>query len=479
MRTDGLTAYETWDLTVPVLPPRSRLFNLNPIGVGTPMAECLASYFSRLAEAHCLSPGLLHQHELMPRGAGARNMFSCKTDGHARSYTSSINGKDSVAANFVSVLGDLTGRGDLKYLTMIPWKPVLTSKFLMRNVAAWCPDCLIGWEESGQRIYAPLLWTLEVVKFCPYHRCPLRLTCPHCGLPQGVLGQRSRVGFCARCRQSIASDSGKDDSERYSALRQETPAWEIWVANQVARLIEAGPHDPPLLAREQLAELIRVASDIASVSKFARVLGVSTTAVKEWQMGVQPTFVLYLRLARVLNVCLADLLTTRVTPARIRFLRLVGVPQWRNVWLPRHSMLNRQDAARQMDAALTEVPPRSLMAFARRHGYSCGTLRRCFPDQCRAIQQRYREHYAASIEQRRAAKIGEFRRIAYRLHDHGMELCSNRILTRMSVPYSLNYAIAGGVLEEIKREILASRKSAGDPNRESRKEIALPGAPRT
>jgi hypothetical protein len=104
MGTDDLTAYETWDLTAPVLPPRSRLFNLNPIGVGTPMTECLTSYFSRVAEAHCLSPGLLHQYELMLRGAGARNMFGCKTNGHARSYASSINGKDSVAANFVSVL---------------------------------------------------------------------------------------------------------------------------------------------------------------------------------------------------------------------------------------------------------------------------------------------------------------------------------------------------------------------------------------
>jgi hypothetical protein len=326
MRTDDLAAYETWDLTAPVVPSRSRLFNLNPIGVGTPMVECLTSYFSRLAEAHWLSPGVLNQYELMLRGAGARNMFSCKTNGRGRSYTSGINGKDSVAANFVSVLGNLTGRGDLKYLTMIPWKPVLTSKFLMRNVAAWCPDCLIGWGESGQPVYVPLLWTLEVVKFCPYHRHPLRLTCPHCKLPQGLLGQRSLVGFCARCRRSLASDSGEDDSERYSALRQETPEWEIWVANQVAQLIEAGPHDPPLLTKEQLSELLRIATDIVGLNNFARILGVSTTAVNEWQLGVQPTFVLYLRLARVLNVPLADFLTGGGKPARIHSLRLVGVP---------------------------------------------------------------------------------------------------------------------------------------------------------
>ena len=113
MRTDGFVGYETWDLTAPIVPPRSRLFNLSPIGLGTSMVECLTSYFSRLAQAHCLSPGALNQYELMPHGAGARNMFSCKTNGGARSYTAGINGKDSVAANFVSVLGNLTARTTL------------------------------------------------------------------------------------------------------------------------------------------------------------------------------------------------------------------------------------------------------------------------------------------------------------------------------------------------------------------------------
>jgi transcriptional regulator with XRE-family HTH domain len=374
MRTDGFAAYETWDLTMPMVPPRSRLYNLDPAGFGTSMVECLTSYFSRLAEAHCLSPGVLVQHELMPHGAGARNMFSFKTNGRARCFTSCINGKDSVAGNFASVLGNLTRRGDLKYLTMIPWKPLLPSKFLMRNVAAWCPDCLIAWKQSGKTVYVPLLWTLEVVKFCPYHRRPLCLTCPHCKLAQGPLGQRSRVGFCARCRRSLAVDSGKDDSKRYSALRQETPEWEMWVANQVAQMIEAGFHNPPLLTREQLSELIRIASDLVGLTKLAQILGVSATAVYEWQIrGVQPTFVLYLRLARVLNVPLAEFLTGVAKPARIHSLRLIRLPQWRNVWIQPPSAFNNRDAARHMNATLTEVPPPSLMAFAKRTDIATGS----------------------------------------------------------------------------------------------------------
>ena len=83
----------------------------------------------------------------------------------------------------------MTARGRPQYLTIDPLEAALSIGSLMRDVAAWCPDCLISWEQSGEPVYVPLLWTLEVVKFCPFHRRPLRLTCPHCGLPQPILGQ--------------------------------------------------------------------------------------------------------------------------------------------------------------------------------------------------------------------------------------------------------------------------------------------------
>lgn len=190
----------------------------------------------------------------------------------------------------------------------------------------------------------------------------------------------------------------------------------------------------------------------------------STTAVYEWQIhGVQPTLVLYLRLARVLNVPLADLLTGRAIPANIHSLCLIGLPHWQNVLAPRRSAFNNNDAARQMKAALKEVPPPSLMAFVKRHGYTHRILRKYFPDQCQAIQQRYREHCAACIEQRRAARIEEFRRVALQLHKDGTELTLNRILTRMSIAHGLGHAIAREFLAEIRREIVGIDRPQESP----------------
>ena len=58
----------------------------------------------------------------------------------------------------------------------------------------------------------------------------------------------------------------------------------MWAANQVAQMIEAGFHNPPLLTREQVSELIRIASDLVGLTKLAQILGVSATAVYEWQI---------------------------------------------------------------------------------------------------------------------------------------------------------------------------------------------------
>jgi len=51
-----LERYEEWDVSIPPLPSRSRLYRLEPIGIGTPYVESLTGYIARLAETHCITP---------------------------------------------------------------------------------------------------------------------------------------------------------------------------------------------------------------------------------------------------------------------------------------------------------------------------------------------------------------------------------------------------------------------------------------
>ena len=56
MPASDLEPYESWNLDLPLLPKRSRLYHLEPIAIGTTYVEGLISYVCRLAEAHCVSP---------------------------------------------------------------------------------------------------------------------------------------------------------------------------------------------------------------------------------------------------------------------------------------------------------------------------------------------------------------------------------------------------------------------------------------
>jgi hypothetical protein len=49
--------FESWSLSSPPVPPRSQLYSLQPIGIGTGMVESLTGYVARLAEAHSVSVG--------------------------------------------------------------------------------------------------------------------------------------------------------------------------------------------------------------------------------------------------------------------------------------------------------------------------------------------------------------------------------------------------------------------------------------
>src|SRR5260370_32199316 len=66
MNTSANPLYEQWQLTLPSLPAPSVLYALAPVGSGTPLVESMTSYIARLAEAHCVFPGVLMRHLVVP-----------------------------------------------------------------------------------------------------------------------------------------------------------------------------------------------------------------------------------------------------------------------------------------------------------------------------------------------------------------------------------------------------------------------------
>src|SRR5947209_5846010 len=102
--------YEEWGVTLPAMPQASTLYALTPIGLGTPFVESLTSYIARLALAHCLFPGILMRHVMVPFAEGHSTGEGRSTTLHLRDGKASgaLNANQQTARNAINALEGLT-----------------------------------------------------------------------------------------------------------------------------------------------------------------------------------------------------------------------------------------------------------------------------------------------------------------------------------------------------------------------------------
>ena len=468
-----LQEYETWDTDTPILPPVTRLYHFSPIGLGTPMVESLTGYIVRLAEAHCVSAGVLYAKEIKAL-ADKGNIFSFRVETHAGYSTHTINGFGSPAADFVGALQTLTGRRDLSYLTLLTWGRVLPSYSLLRRCRAWCECCLHVWREGNQPIYEPLLWALQAVTVCPYHRRILRQACPHCERQIGPLDPGSRRDHCSRCEQTLISTttSLKSDSQMLPGNKLE---WASWVASALGELLAAAPQITCPPGRDHLVQTIRVCVDTLcsrNASALARLMHVDKGAVSRWQSGKSTLPLAHLlSVAYRLGISLLDLLLGCPTLATSRgFVRALPVeanarsqrPMMVSCSLPSverrpttHRRIDRAEVSRILSTALGETPPPSVHQVIRRMRHSSATLYRHFPDLCRQIARHYAEYRVKRAIARKIQAAEEVKRVAYELHAKGTRLTREHIRPLLTSSDYLNLEEGRTALGEVRRQLAA------------------------
>ena len=205
---------ESWSLSRPLLPPRSQLYSLEPMGVGTELVESLTGYVARLADAHSVSVGdlvgrvladLTHTKDAII----TQTAKAVRVGGHGfRACNYTPNGVTETAVKWVDALEAATNRNDLQYLTLLPLRYMVPGG-LFRRRRAWCALCFEQWRSAGQIVYEPLIWSIQASANCQLHARPLDHTCSHCARTLSPLGVFSRPGYCERCDSWL----GMSDSE--------------------------------------------------------------------------------------------------------------------------------------------------------------------------------------------------------------------------------------------------------------------------
>jgi AraC-like DNA-binding protein len=403
---DAISIYEPLDLTLPTIPPRSRLFHLEPIGLGTPYVESLTSYINRLARLHFVQPRKLITQEVLPL---LRISSSAKADIDPKESQSiaTLNGMTPQVGEWVRALAQLTLREGLQFLSMLTWSNIADQRGVVRSTRAWCPACYNEWQRTGQVMYEPLLWNVKAVTRCPLHHQDLLDRCPQqeCHRLIPLVAGLSSPDHCPSCGSSLAIPVAMETAKESCADGQDGDIQQ-WIANAAAVLLSAAPSLSNAPSRDRVAAGITAyISHTVSGSDdvLARKLGIHKTMLMSWQRGLHlPRFSTLLSMCFHMDVSPLLFLTGDVesffltqSPVRVNSIlkaSQVSGPVNTEILQKALTEILRKDAS-------TVLP---LGTIARKLGYPIATLRHYFPEQCQEIaerlQQRKNSDYRQALE---------------------------------------------------------------------------------
>ena len=385
--------YSSWDLSPPKVSPRSRLYHLTPIGVGTSRTESLTGYIARLAQEHCVSVANLLSHELLP--ASNRPHLSRPDSNFVSSGTFvktifTLNGRSRNAEDWISGLERLTLQRGLCFLTMLTWRNVLTHKSLLRTTRAWCPQCLEGQLAGRKTVYEHLLWALGTVEVCPYHEIELETTCPHCRQQTRPFANQGRPGRCFKCLNSLINSNTTREPQA-AAIEPGDFKYKLWIAKQMEQLIAAAPSqliDPP---RERIREFIPACIEhttSGNVTAFADILGINKGLIFAWLRKHLPPTDLLLKICYRFDVSFFDLVTHGHVVPKFDLRQQCRQVKYSPSRTRNH---NGELACRTLLHALEEQPPATLRQVADRLGYKLTrSLQTRFPELTKKLTARNR-----------------------------------------------------------------------------------------
>lgn len=411
---------------VPVFrPPRSRLFSLEPICIGTADCEGLVSYLVRLARAHSVDARVLFREEIFGQCAslgGLRYPIFFNEDAR------SVNGVGIYANEFVNAAGKLTSREDLQLLTMLPWQGLFPAKGagLLSRHPRWCKPCLREQHAQESGVYFPLAWSLELYTVCGKHGARLSDSCPWCNRRQPIVPFAPCLDRCAYCNGWLAVENRAD-------IPVAVEDWELWMARAIGDMIAHNCDAAVSVTGEAFRSLLPPLVDRyaeGEKKRFSKLLGMTETTMSCWiTKGKKPTFPQFLKLCHWLGVTPSGLFnipdsksgaasTNPHWPLKLRSIKPRG-----GCHGPEKSSI-----AKAMNVIADDVDDhRPLMEIAEHLGVTTRYLRYWFAEHSRRITSKRKKHLTSLARETCELRKKEVRNATLRIFCHGTYPSKGRV----------------------------------------------------
>ena len=365
------------------LTSRSVLYNLQPMGIGTPYIESLSSYLSRLSIVHNVTLSDLLKGTVAPL-LKKQYIVQELNSGITKSTARVINDVSIISINYVDALERLTGRGDLANLTMLNWKGIF-SKDLCSKYRKWCPVCLNEMKLNDKPVYEPLIWYLKDIQKCDVHSILLQDKCNNCNRRLLYLHSRYIVGTCQHCgswlkKKKKEYEAGISDEERF-------------IIKNYKQLIESTGNVnfyPSKGFISSFLERVRKQLGFNSNHKFSIFLGYASSTMSDWiSSKYVPSPQTLIHIMSKLNTTIYQIIYTSGNRLNVDLLKHNNFEQKR---------INFEQMREILYKELNTEKPKSLYQIAKESNFYAITARNRFPSICDKITENYNLYKAVHKE---------------------------------------------------------------------------------
>lgn len=402
--------------TDPGMPPRTRLFSLPPIGVGTASAEGLLSYVIRLAAAHSVSPRRLIINEftkVCPSLAQYRRHGT-----FFETAARSINGLHHYSALFARIVKTLCGLSEAKHLTLRSLRPLLpfNGAGLTAPSPRWCPACYDEMNQIGQETYQPLVWSFDLYRACSKHGTAMADRCPLCGKRQYVIPRTPTIGYCSHCGTWLG---------RRSDASSPMTKFDLWTSVALEEIVAELPRLQGVIRRKQFISRIKQAIRYfaeGNTNRFCREMGLSRHKLDNVRCrNVRPTLPLWLEISYGINTgpvgfLKADLAVIATKSA------LRKLPTQLKQRAPSSPLTEAEfETVEKVLGAMVEAGDGdiSVSALAARYQITPSQIRYRWPHLCRRISRQFKDRVNYLAKDGLAEKRKVIREVVKDLLKHG------------------------------------------------------------
>lgn len=426
---DSALLYPAFELDEPLAVGNrfSRIYPIEPRGLGTGSIECLTSYISQLARAHSMLTSVFTRSVLLPAAPSRMRVRHKVLNCHL--YTA--DGYGLMAERLVHALAHLLGHGRAEWLTALAWREVFSrtgSTLHAGSYRRWCPLC---WKEdalSGRPVYGRLSWTIGSVAVCVHHEIPLEDKCPNCNRTQLVLPGLPILDLCGYCGSNLRR-------QRTRRVKAKAHDKELWIARAVDKLIQRTCASQILLGgnalNSKLAEYIDRYAD-GKPHIFAKAINFGIEQMRLWRARkTRPGFALFMELCYRLD-CPPD-----------RFLldsmELLSPDSWRRKLIYPRYVVRVGYTAKQIARMETHLgrivdrnptPPPRITDIARRLGVRYCFLRWRFPIHYRTLMRRSEAWRSKQTKMKVTGRSKRLKRAYYTLLSKGEYPSQRRLKSR-------------------------------------------------